>query len=317
MVQTTINPIELIVVDLDGTLLNSDHQMTERTEKALKAAMEQDVQIVIATGKTRISGTDIITRLGLTTPGIYLQGISIYKPDGTITHEKTLDPALARRVITFAEDRGFLVGAYSGTRILVRELQPGSEQLASLYHEPMPEAVGALQNILDEMPVNKLIIIKPDDARRITALRWQLSMQLDGQGRLVQALPDMLEVLPPGASKGAALKVILKELNIPADRVMAIGDGENDIELLQAAGLAVAVGNAVPALKEVADEVVGSNDEDGVAEAVERFVLPPESDDADESADAADDAASAEATGNAAPEPSGAAPEDENEEDDV
>jgi hypothetical protein len=83
----------------------------------------------------------------------------------------------------------------------------------------------------------------------------------------------MLEVLPPNGSKGDALRVLLDELNIPAEQVMALGDGENDIEMLQLAGIGVAVGNASPLLKAVADQVVASNDDDGVAEAIERFVL--------------------------------------------
>jgi Cof subfamily protein (haloacid dehalogenase superfamily) len=266
-------PIDLIVVDLDGTLLNSEHQMTERSEQALKAAMEKGAQVIIATGKSRFSGDEVIRRLGLTTPGIYLQGLTIYRPDNSIVFQKTLDPSLARRVITFAEDRGFAMAAYSGNRILVRSLSPGAEDLAARYHEPLPEEIGPLQNILDEIPVNKLLALKPGEPRRIKALRWQLQTQLDGQGRLVQALDDMLEILPPGASKGAALKVLLKELNIPAERVLAIGDGENDIEMVEVAGIGVAVDNAVPALKAVADHVVASNNADGVAEAVERFVL--------------------------------------------
>jgi Cof subfamily protein (haloacid dehalogenase superfamily) len=270
---TMTQPIDLIVVDLDGTLLNSQHQMTERSEQALKAAIEKGAQVVIATGKSRFSGEEVIHRLGLTTPGIYLQGLTIYRPDNSIAFQKTLEPSLARRVITFAEDRGFAMAAYSGNRILVRSLSPGADELASRYHEPLPEEVGPLQNLLDEIPVHKLLALKPGEPRRIKALRWQLQAQLDGQGRLVQALDDMLEILPPGASKGAALKVLLKELNIPAERVLAIGDGENDIEMIEVAGIGVAVDNAVPSLKAAADHVVASNDADGVAEAIERFVL--------------------------------------------
>jgi Cof subfamily protein (haloacid dehalogenase superfamily) len=141
------------------------------------------------------------------------------------------------------------------------------------YHEGEPEAIGALQNILDTIPVNKVLAIKVAQPRAITALRWQLSMQINGTGKLVQALDDMLEILPPGASKGAALKMLLKDMKIPAEQVMALGDGENDIEMIQLAGVGVAVGNAHQKLKAVANHVVASNDADGVGEAIERFVL--------------------------------------------
>jgi Cof subfamily protein (haloacid dehalogenase superfamily) len=266
--------IKLMAIDLDGTLLNSQHQMTEKTEKALKSAIAQGVKVVLATGKTRFSGNKIIEALGLTTPGVYLQGLAVHYHDNSIRHQLTLNPDVARRVITFAEDRGFDVVAYSGTRILVRAIQNGAEELHTRYHEPMPEAVGPLQNILGDTQINKLLIIKQNDPRKVTAIRWQLSMQLNAkEARLTQALSDMLEVLPPGASKGAALKTLLKEMDVKPEEVLAIGDAENDTEMIQLAGIGVAMGNASEKLKAVAEYVVASNDEDGVAEAVERFVL--------------------------------------------
>src|SRR5690606_17087092 len=108
----------------------------------------------------------------------------------------------------------------------------------------------------------------------INALRWQLNMQLGGTARLVQAgIPDMLEILPPGTSKGSALKTLLKEMNIAPANVLAIGDGENDIEMLQLAGIGVAMGNALQPVKDIANHVVSNNDADGVAEAIEAFAL--------------------------------------------
>ena len=268
------NPIKLVVVDLDGTLLNEQSQLSAGNEAALKKAIEQGVQIVIATGKTRFSANTVIEKLGLTTPGIYLQGLTIYQSDGTISYQKTLEPDVARQVITFAEDRGYDVIAYSGSRILARSVSKKAEELATKYGEPMPEGIGALQNILEDMPVHKLIAMKAGEPRKIKALRWQLEMQLDGKARLVQAMiPDMVEILPPKASKGIALQTLLKQLGVSADEVLAIGDGENDIEMIQLAGIGVAVGNADAKLKAVADHVVAGNEADGVADALEKFVL--------------------------------------------
>jgi Cof subfamily protein (haloacid dehalogenase superfamily) len=266
-------PIQLIAIDLDGTLLNSQHELTERTEKAIKAAMEKGVHIIFATGKTRGSALSLIARLGLTSPGIYLQGLATYNADASLRHQTLLDKNIARQVITFAEDRGFTVVAYSGTRILTRKNNRDTNILVQ-YGEPDIEAVGALQNILDTTPINKVMAVKKGEYRAISALRWQLDMQLDGAARLVQAaLPDMLEIVPPGGSKGAALKTLLKDLGIPAENMLAIGDGENDIEMIQLAGIGVAMGNALPKIKSAADHVTATNDADGVVEAIERFVL--------------------------------------------
>ncbi len=268
------HPIRLIAVDIDHTLLTSQHQLSPRTEQALRAALADGVQLVLATGKTYRSAVDLIQRLELSTPGIFSQGTVIANPDGSVRSQQALDPALARQVITYAEDRGYSIALYCGNRILVRRRNPRIDYLHTRYGEPPAEAVGALQNVLDLLPVNKLIAFTDGDARAITALRWQLGMQVNGSARLLQAgVSDMLEVLPPGASKGAALKALLRDLNIAPENVLAVGDAENDIEMLQLAGMSAAVANASPTVKAVAKAVVASHDEDGVAEAVERWVL--------------------------------------------
>jgi hydroxymethylpyrimidine pyrophosphatase-like HAD family hydrolase len=108
----------------------------------------------------------------------------------------------------------------------------------------------------------------------VKALRWQLSMQIDGAARIMQAgVSEMLEVLPKGGSKGAALRTLLKDLKLSPEQVMAVGDGENDIEMLRLAGVGVAVSNAQSILKEAADHVTTASYGDGVAEAIEQFVL--------------------------------------------
>lgn len=274
---TTINKkktgtIKLMAIDLDGTLLNSDHKMSEATATALKAAMAQGVKVVLATGKTRHSATALIERLGLDTPGIYVQGLVISYPDGTERHLGTLDPALLRRLVTFAEERGFIPMMYSGKRLIARHETIEAAELTQQYDEPLPEFVGPLQNMLGDLPINK-VMFAGNGAKAITALRWQIAQMLDGKGRLVQALPEALELLPMGASKGTALRTLLKDLGIEPAEVLAIGDGENDIEMIQMAGIGVAMGNANEKLKAIANATVADNDHDGVAEAVYQFVI--------------------------------------------
>jgi Cof subfamily protein (haloacid dehalogenase superfamily) len=267
--------IKLIAVDVDGTLLNSQAELSGRAEAALRKAIAQGVLIVLATGKTRNSTLRFIEKLALNAPGIYLQGLMIYDGDGTIKWQQTLNAALARQIITFAEDRGFTVVAYNGTRIMVRAVTDLVTDMMVKYHEPVPDAVGSLQNILNDIPIHKLMIL--GEPRAIKSLRWNLNLQVGTVGRVVQAgLPQMLEVLPPNCSKGAALRILLKELRISPDNVLAIGDAENDIEMIQLAGIGVAMDHAGQPVKDAADYVVASNDDDGFAEAVERFVLPPE-----------------------------------------
>lgn len=265
--------IKLIVVDLDGTLLKTDHTLSERNQKALQDAIAAGVPVVLATGKTRTSAESLIAALNLNTPGVFVQGLVIYNADGTLRYQQTLEPATARRIITFAEERGFITLIYSGNRLLIKEPAPQMDEITQ-YGEPQPEVVGPLVNLLNTTTVHKICFA--GEPRRIKALRWQLEQQVGGQVAFTMShVANLLEVLPPGASKGKGVRLVAQEMGILPEHVMAIGDGENDLEMIKFAGLGIAVGNASPLLKAAAKATVASNDEDGVAEAVERYVLAP------------------------------------------
>lgn len=263
--------IKLVAIDIDGTLLNSKSELTPRVEKAFKAALAQGVRFVLATGKTRGSMEWLLHELG-DVPGIYNQGCVTVNGDGSVRSQQILDDKIVRQFITYAEDRGFVVALYSGGRILMRTRNTVIEDNMRHYREVAPEAVGALQNIIGTLPINKAIAM--GEPRAVTALRWQMSLQVGKAARLVQAgVPEMVEILPPGASKGAALRKLAGELGIAPENILAIGDAENDIEMIQYAGLGVAMGHAHDPVKAAANEVVADHDHDGVAEALEKFVI--------------------------------------------
>jgi hypothetical protein len=265
--------IQLIVTDIDGTLLNSDHTLSERNLKALKAAHAQGVKIALATGKAVSAGKTLVEQVGIPMYGIYVQGLLLMDEGGRVFGQQSLHPDIARQVITYADERGFSIIAYGSNGLYARAITPYVRDYTVPYHEILPEAVGPLQNILWNTPIHKLSIA--GEARAITGLRWQLNTQLNGKARILQAgVPEMVEVLPPGGGKGSALKTLLKELSIKPEHVLAIGDAENDIDMIQTAGIGVAVGNADEKTKAAAKYVVASNDDDGFAEAIERFALP-------------------------------------------
>lgn len=267
--------IEAVVIDLDGTLLNEKHSLSDKNKEIIRKTMEQGVKVFLATGKTRASAESIIAALALDTPGVYVQGLILYNPDGSIRNQSVLDKVAARRVIQYADSEGFTVIAYSGNRLLTKRLNKTAKEIAE-FGEPMPEAVGSLVNHIDTVPMHK-IIIWDDDTRRLRGLRWQLDQQVGDQVSFTEsAVLSNLEILPKGASKGKGVKTLMNQMNIVPEKVMAIGDANNDIEMLKYAGFAVAMGNASDALKAVADEVVSTNDADGVAEALEKFVLKKE-----------------------------------------
>jgi Cof subfamily protein (haloacid dehalogenase superfamily) len=252
--------IDLIAVDVDATLLNDRHELTARTETAIKAAMARGVQVTIATGKTPYSTREILPRLGLASVG----------PDGVVHSQEMLSPEVVQLVAGYVEREGLSLVGYSGGRIVTGQQDAFTDTMAE-YHERPAEVIGSLSQQAGQVPINKILVMSQPE--RLPRAREDLTAQLDGQASLVSPLDYILEVLPPGASKGTGLRRLLDELGIDPARVMAIGDGENDVEMLRLAGIGVAVGNAMPVAKAAADVVVGSNNDDGVAEAIERFVL--------------------------------------------
>lgn len=267
--------IKLIVVDLDGTLLNDEHKVSKRNKEAIQKAIEQGVKVILATGKTRTSTESVIAALNLDTPGVFVQGLILYNADGSVRQEHTLDSEAARKVIQYAETKGFDVIAYSGNRLVTKTLTDSVKKITD-FGEPTPEAIGSLINHVHTLKVHKLIIVGGNQ-RQLKALRWQLDQQLGGSVAFTDGgVLTSLEVLPKGASKGQGVKTLLRQLAAKPENVMAIGDAENDVSLLEAVGFGVAVANASEKTKAVAVEVVSSNNDDGVAEAIERFVLQEE-----------------------------------------
>lgn len=266
--------IKLIVTDLDGTLLNSKHKLSARNEQALKRAIALGIPVILATGKTRKSAEHLIKQLDLQTMGVYVQGLLVYNSDGTLRYQESIPADMARKVMTYAETRGFSIVAYSGNRLLVKAKDLRFDHLSD-YGEPAVEAVGHLVNQLETTTINKLILVGMSEQAALS-LRWQLDQEWRGKLNFtLSAVRHQVEVLPAGAHKGKGVAAVARDMNISPEHIFAIGDAENDIELLQYAGWGVAVGNAHDKVKQVAKAIVGTNDQDGVAEALERFVLPP------------------------------------------
>lgn len=270
--ETQRRKITLIATDIDGTLLNSQHKISPRTKKALKDALAQGVKVMFATGKTYTSAVPFFKELGITTPGVFNQGTSVHNADGSVRYQQSLSPDLLRTIIPYVESRGYCVVVYSGQKLLIKKPDTRAD-IYEQYHEPKPEVIGSLTNALETTAFNKLIIAG-DDAKAARAMFWQMQQMIGKTAMLTFAgIPNQFEILPLGVSKGKTTAALCKELGIPAENVLGIGDAENDTDLIQFAGIGVAMGNAPDAIKAIANHVVGTSDEDGLADAIERFVL--------------------------------------------
>ncbi|GBF87560.1 haloacid dehalogenase-like hydrolase [Raphidocelis subcapitata] len=257
--------IRIIASDCDGTLLNSRQLLTPGVEAAVLRAHEAGVPLIVATGKARGPwAPEVLPRLGAPMPGVFLQGLLITDAQGRTMLSRCLEEEVLLACIRLARAARVTLTAYSDDRILCDATDAHTERLL-FYKEPPPEALGDLERVV--------IFMAPQ--QRIDELRPEVEAAMEGRASITTAISGMLEVLPLGASKGAGVEWLLREMGRDPAHLMAIGDGENDIEMLQLAALGVAMGNAGPRVKAAADRVVASNDEDGVAEAIEAHVLGP------------------------------------------
>ncbi|CAK9221486.1 unnamed protein product [Sphagnum jensenii] len=271
---------KILFCDMDGTLMNSRSMITNKTANALRAAMKIGVQVIIATGKTRPAALAALETVGLTgrggalshtSPGVFLQGLQVYGKEGTILHSQLLDPKVVSETFKFSVEHQVPLVGFSGDKCVTLFSHPLIDTLHEVYYEPKAEVMKSIDQIMNAK-VQKVLFY--DTAERVANfLRPHWSLAIRGQATIVQALPDMMEILPVGASKGAGVQMLLDHMEVPIDQVMALGDGENDIEMLSMVGWGVAMANGTERTKAVAKAVTSSNDEDGVAKAVQDFIL--------------------------------------------
>ena len=263
--------IKLVAIDLDGTLLNSRHELSGRNRSAIESALKLGVEVVIATGKTRHAAEDLIDSLGINSPGIYMQGLITYNADGSIRTRIVMANDTVLRVISLGDELRFGALAYSDNRTFALRVDEFAIKMTE-YGEPHVETIADWHKLLDTIDINKVVLY--GEEHRVAKLRRMIDAQLDGAVHVTRAnVNGMVEVLPANTSKGRAVKTLMEELGIDSSNALAIGDGENDVEMLQAVSVGVAMSNATQMLKDIADVIVPSNDEDGVALALEEYVI--------------------------------------------
>jgi len=274
--------VRILALDMDGTLLDSRSRVLPSSVRALRAALELGVTVVLATGKARPAAIKAMRGVGLAGdnlvvsprgPGIFLQGLAVYGLGGEALSGGQLAPEVVAAAWAFARERGASLCAFLGETCVTPAMTRDVRSLHDRYYEPLALVEPSLAAVLAGPPVRKLLFMA--DAARVDAeLRPHWEAALLGTGAVtMQAVPDMLELVPAGVDKWVGMQALLAQAGLPAEAVAAVGDGGNDLSLVANAGWGVAMGNAVPAVKAAARLVVASNDDGGVAEAIERLIL--------------------------------------------
>lgn len=263
----------VIILDADGTLLNNAHKLTPRVESAVRKAQAAGVTVIPATGRARAGPwvDEVLDPLfDRSCQGVFLQGL-IVCDEWQCLLDKRLAPKIGRRVEKVCKETGTILTSYCYDKLYYPAGFEEDDRIlryASLG-EAQPEPLQGAKLASAYANANKLLVLASED--ELPALRPKLERALRWRpARVVKALDWTLEVLPRGSSKGYGVRKLLRGLQVPPRSVMAVGDGENDIEMMKLVGCPVAMGNAAPALKRICRHQVASNEEDGVAEAIER-----------------------------------------------
>jgi Cof subfamily protein (haloacid dehalogenase superfamily) len=212
-----------------------------------------------------------LEQAGADDPVVCYQGAVVADPaTGTFLRHEPIPVELARETISVLQEEGFHVNCYVADELYVAEVTPEAERYAGFQSIPL-HPVGDLAAWLTEPPT-KLVAI--DDPEVLDGLEARMKARFDGRLYISKSLPFFLEFASPEVTKASGLQFVVEQLGLDAERAVAFGDGENDVELLEWARFGVAVANAHPRVLAAADWVCPSAEEEGVAQVIEALLEP-------------------------------------------
>lgn len=262
---------KLLVMDLDGTILPAVGSISPRVREAIAQAQERGVLVTLASGRTFASMAGFARELGINAPLICHQGALVKDPaTGRVFYEDLIPVELMREVVAHSRRRGLHLNLYIDDETYMERSSAEIElysRLSRIRHEAVPD----LMAVLASDPTKCIWVSETPE--KSDALLPELVRTFGERLSVVRSHPYLIEGVSRGASKGKALAFLAGCLGITQAETVAIGDSDNDADMLQWAGLGLAMGNATPQVLRVADHVLPSIAEDGAAVAIERYLL--------------------------------------------
>lgn len=268
---------KLLVLDLDGTLTNRKKEITPRTRDTLLRAQARGLKVVLASGRPTYGIVPLAEELQMRKyEGFILSynggQIIDWKTRKTM-YENVLDPEVYPYLHECARRNGFVILSYKGEYIISEDAgDPYVQHEAFLNKMPSVTVPDFLEVI--NFPVPKCLIV--GDPEPLAVLEGQMRRDLEGKMNVFRSEPFFLELVPNGIDKARSLAVLLEELGMEREEMIAVGDGFNDLSMIRFAGLGVAMANAQEVVRQAADHITLSNEEDGVAAVVDRFFFGEE-----------------------------------------
>jgi Cof subfamily protein (haloacid dehalogenase superfamily) len=239
-----------------------------RTRAALASARAAGLHVVIATGRMFRSVRPYLSEAGIDDPVVCYQGAVVAEASGRFLRHEPIPLELAREAIAAVVDEGYHLNCYVDDELYVVEVTPEARAYADFQHIPVHE-VGDLLAWLDQPPTKLVSVGEP---AALDGLEQRLKGRFDRRLYISKSLPFFLELANPNVTKAAGLAYAARHVGFALERTVAFGDGENDVELLEACGFAVAVENAHKRVLAVADLVCPRPENEGVAQVIEALL---------------------------------------------
>lgn len=271
--------IKLICIDMDGTLLKNEHEVSQEDQCAIKHAVEQGVHVAITTGRVYRFAKLYADQIGLTTPIIASNGAFIGDINGEPIYCNPLEGEDIRYFLEKTTEKGLLsyFAANFGIISTVELPEPNSYKRLNQTLKPEQQIrfdqLGSIDEMIAKYP-NEVLkgVCLADDLMLLNQVKEEIKAHCPHL-EVVSSWKNNFEVMKKGSSKGEAVKQLAEFYHLTPSEVMCMGDSENDLSMIQFAGIGVAMGNAIDLVKEAADFVTRSNEDAGVAHAINLYVF--------------------------------------------
>ena len=267
--------IKLIAIDIDGTLINSNKEITTFTKEVIHHVRKQGVRVVLCTGRPFLGAQRYVNELGLDLQEEYLITYNGGLIQNTLTKEVIHHIGLSgndyKRIAKLAMEIGTHFHALDFGAIYTSNRDMSRYTGHDSYFTTMPILYRTMEEIHNNDEFTKMMLI--DEPEILDDALAKIPAQYFEEYTIFKSEPYYCEILNKEASKGQAVHRLAASLQLSQHEIMAIGDHPNDLDMVQNAGIGVAMGNAVDEVKNIADYITSTNNEDGVAKAIEKFIL--------------------------------------------
>lgn len=262
---------KMLCLDIDGTLLNSEHQITDETKEAIrKIVCEKNVQVVLVSARMPKGITFLQKELGIDGYIICYSGSIILDKNGKIIYNKEINSTITKDILKAIEEYDVGINIYKDDRWIVEKNDIwANEESRIIGFEPEVISFDDVINVNDNIGPNKILILA--ESSENLKVNKILEEKFKDRINIYPSKLTYLEIMDKKVCKTEAIMQLLKLLDIRREEVIAIGDNYNDIDMIKFAAVGIAMGNAPQEVKEVSDYVTATNDEDGVAKVIYKY----------------------------------------------